>query len=59
VVISYDDSDGWYDHQMSPIVNQSNDLALDALTGSNTCGSTGSRVARGYQDRCGYGPRCR
>ena len=24
VVISYDDSDGWYDHQMGPIVNQSN-----------------------------------
>ena len=23
VVIAYDDSDGWYDHQMSPIVNQS------------------------------------
>jgi phospholipase C len=56
VVISYDDSDGWYDHQMSPIVNHSNDPAHDALTGSNTCGSTGS-VAGGYQDRCGYGPR--
>ena len=23
VVIAYDDSDGWYDHQMGPIVNQS------------------------------------
>jgi phospholipase C len=23
VVIAYDDSDGWYDHQMSPIVNAS------------------------------------
>src|SRR6476646_11528597 len=23
VVIMYDDSDGWYDHQMSPIINQS------------------------------------
>ena len=23
VIITYDDSDGWYDHQMSPIVNQS------------------------------------
>ena len=32
VVIAYDDSDGWYDHQMSPIVNQSNDPAHDALT---------------------------
>ena len=25
VVIAYDDSDGWYDHQMGPIVNQSAD----------------------------------
>src|SRR6202012_229033 len=27
VVIAYDDSDGWYDHQMPPIVNQSNSPA--------------------------------
>ena len=32
VVIAYDDSDGWYDHQMGPIVNQSA-TAMDALTG--------------------------
>jgi len=57
VVIAYDDSDGWYDHQMSPIVNQSNDPAHDALTDGKTCGSSASRIAGGYQDRCGYGPR--
>jgi phospholipase C len=57
VVISYDDSDGWYDHQMSPIVNQSNDPAHDALSAANTCGTSASRIAGGYQDRCGYGPR--
>jgi phospholipase C len=57
VVISYDDSDGWYDHQMSPIVNQSNDPQHDALTDTNTCGTSGNRIAGGYQDRCGYGPR--
>jgi phospholipase C len=57
VVIAYDDSDGWYDHQMSPIVNQSNDPAHDALTDSSTCGTIASRIAGGYQDRCGYGPR--
>jgi phospholipase C len=53
VVISYDDSDGWYDHVIGPIVSQSNDTA-DALTGVGQCGTakTGS-----YQDRCGYGPR--
>ena len=54
VVIAYDDSDGWYDHQMGPIVNQSQDPANDALTG----GSCGTHApAGGYQDRCGYGPR--
>ena len=57
VVIAYDDSDGWYDHQMSPIVNQSNDPGHDALTGTNTCGITAGRIGGGYQDRCGYGPR--
>jgi phospholipase C len=56
VVIAYDDSDGWYDHQMSPIVNQSNDPAVDALNGTN-CGTKAADVAGGYQDRCGYGPR--
>jgi phospholipase C len=57
VVIAYDDSDGWYDHQMSPIVNQSNDPAHDGLTDTSTCGTNAGRIAGGYQDRCGYGPR--
>jgi phospholipase C len=57
VVIAYDDSDGWYDHQVGPVVNQSNDTAHDALTANNTCGTSAARIAGGYQDRCGYGPR--
>jgi phospholipase C len=57
VVISHDDSDGWYDHQMSPIVSQSNDSAHDGLTDTSTYGTKASRIAGGYQDRCGYGPR--
>ena len=56
VIIAYDDSDGWYDHQMSPIVNQSNDGAFDALRGTD-CGTNAGMIAGGYQDRCGYGPR--
>jgi phospholipase C len=36
VVIAYDDSDGWYDHQMPPIVNPSTSVA-DALNGSGKC----------------------
>lgn len=56
VILAYDDSDGWYDHQLGPIVNQSDDPAVDALAGT-TCGTNPARVLGGYQDRCGYGPR--
>ena len=58
VVILYDDSDGWYDHQMGPIVNQSQDLAHDALTATG-CGARADaqHTLGGYQTRCGYGPR--
>jgi len=60
VVIAYDDSDGWYDHQMGPIVNQSA-TTMDALTGTAQCG-TGDAALSGVtiahaQGRCGYGPR--
>jgi phospholipase C len=55
IIITYDDSDGWYDHVMPPIVNQSHDTSNDALLGgSSACGST---PANGINDRCGYGPR--
>ncbi len=53
VIISYDDSDGWYDHVLGPIVSQSNDSA-DALDGTGLCGGNTNGL---YQDRCGYGPR--
>ena len=56
VIILYDDSDGWYDHVMSPIVNHSMDPAMDAINGTS-CGLRPEKVAGGYQDRCGYGPR--
>jgi phospholipase C len=60
VVIAYDDSDGWYDHQMGPVVNQSTSPA-DALTAAGACGD-GSNALPGpsnthAQGRCGYGPR--
>jgi phospholipase C len=55
VVIAYDDSDGWYDHQPSPIVNPSQS-PQDALTAPGICGSTATPLAY-FQDRCGYGPR--
>ena len=62
IVINYDDSDGWYDHQMGPIINQSATTA-DELTGDDACG-TGTNALPGIssgttpvQGRCGYGPR--
>ena len=58
VIIAYDDSDGWYDHAMGPIVNQSQDPTVDVLA-DTTCGlRTDAQHTLGtYQDRCGYGPR--
>jgi len=62
VIIAYDDSDGWYDHQLGQIVNQSS-TAADMLTGTGACGN-GATALPGInsgtlhaQGRCGYGPR--
>jgi phospholipase C len=58
VIILYDDSDGWYDHVMGPIVNQSN-VADDQLLGPGNCGTPKAVDAAGdiQNGRCGYGPR--
>ena len=61
VVVLYDDSDGWYDHQMGPMLNQSQSSA-DALSAPGMCGAAAPALA-GYlgtthpDGRCGYGPR--
>ncbi len=62
LVVLYDDSDGWYDHQLGQIVNSSKTSA-DALTGPGSCGN-GANALPGVnpatthaQGRCGYGPR--
>jgi len=55
VVIAYDDSDGWYYHQASPIVNPSR-APSDGLNGPGVCG-TDDPAPDAYPDRCGYGPR--
>ncbi len=61
VIINYDDSDGWYDHQIGPIVNQSTTPA-DMLSGNGQCGNGTNTSLAGpdalhAQGRCGYGPR--
>jgi phospholipase C len=53
IIIAYDDSDGWYDHVMGPIVHQSS-TTDDNLTAPGACGNGGKSI---YQGRCGYGPR--
>lgn len=66
IIITYDDSDGWYDHQMSSIINPSSidnpkaPSVSDQLDGPGKCGSgtplkddTGNPI----NGRCGYGPR--
>jgi phospholipase C len=53
IILAYDDSDGWYDHVLGPVVNQSA-VSDDALAGPGNCGSVN---AVGTQGRCGYGPR--
>jgi phospholipase C len=60
VVVAYDDSDGWYDHVLGPLLQQSQ-TPLDALTGVGQCGANPARVPTGptgpQQARCGYGVR--
>jgi phospholipase C len=58
VIIAYDDSDGWYDHVMGPIVNQSN-VSDDQLLGPGNCGTPSTKQVGGADQngRCGYGPR--
>jgi phospholipase C len=65
VIISYDDSDGFYDHVFSGIHNTSNTSAVSAppgpqdfLTGLGLCGNTAAHPPlAGQNGRCGYGPR--
>jgi phospholipase C len=56
VIVLYDDSDGWYDHQFGPVVTQSR-TELDALTANALCGPNPSNIPSGQQVRCGVGMR--
>jgi phospholipase C len=52
IVVTYDDSDGWYDHQAPKIVNGSDDATQDAAICTSAAVSIGSA-----NDRCGYSQR--
>lgn len=53
VIIAWDDSDGWYDHAMPPIVNRSATSLDTGEAGERLCGA----VTDGPGTRCAYGPR--
>jgi len=66
VVVTWNDSGGWYDHQKSPIVKQSalplttiepSTIAGDTLVAPGVCNNYGSAAATTGSGRCGYGPR--
>jgi phospholipase C len=56
IVLAYDDSDGWYDHAATKVLNASNDPANDAAICTDAA-KAGTPVLGGYSDRCGPGPR--
>ncbi len=52
IFVTYDDSDGWYDHQAPPVVNTSSSSVDPSFTRESTANPMG-----GYESRAGYGPR--
>jgi phospholipase C len=52
IVMTYDDSDGWYDHQAPKLLNGSDNSAIDTAM----CEATPVRVGSG-SGRCGYSQR--
>ncbi|HUA85260.1 MAG TPA: alkaline phosphatase family protein [Bryobacteraceae bacterium] len=64
VIINYDDSDGWYDHQQGSIINGSFTTS-DSISGTDACGISGTTpVLSGpnsnglpVNGRCGVGVR--
>jgi phospholipase C len=61
IIVTYDDSDGWYDHVYN-VVNGSATVR-DAFSSAGTCGDSQSALpgvnpgTLHAQGRCGYGPR--
>lgn len=55
IFIAYDDSDGWYDHVMPPVLNHSNVPGVDQLLGDGNCG--GAPPEGQVPAQCGPGTR--
>ena len=60
VIVTWDDSDGWYDHAYAPVNSPSSDPQADQLDGAGRCGhGTPLQGVRGapVNGRCGPGTR--
>ena len=60
IIITYDDSDGWYDHAFAKVLHSSFDATADQLNGAGTCGTGTAPVGIAGQPvngRCGPGTR--
>ena len=62
VIITFDDSDGWYDHAYTPPTTSSFDATADQLNGPGTCNVAGAKQGVGVtgalvNGRCGPGTR--
>jgi len=70
IIIAYDDSDGWYDHQPAtvsgtPFIGNGSFTSVDSLSGTNACGISGTTPqlpgpfsgGAPVQGRCGPGVR--
>ncbi|MDQ8043498.1 MAG: alkaline phosphatase family protein, partial [Patulibacter sp.] len=59
IIVAWDDSDGWYDHQ-APTITRTSSTPEDTLTGAGQCGKLPGQATdpvRATDDRCGFGPR--
>jgi phospholipase C len=64
VIVTYDDSDGWYDHVYSGVHNPSDTSGVanppgpqDFLNDVGICGPVHAKRLADQQGRCGFGPR--
>jgi phospholipase C len=65
VIIAYDDSDGWYDHQPGTSIINGSFTTDDSVTGPNACGTSGvtpvlsgpNSAGAAVQGRCSPGVR--
>ena len=60
VIVTWDDSDGWYDHAFAPTTNPSFDSEADQLNGPGKCGEGSARAGvagKPANGRCGPGTR--